>query len=77
MMTQHLNPLFSESTTYAATYEATKITIVYSALLGEQEADTRMQLKEDIVFNMRVLSEQTRGTLPSRAVRCPAVYAEV
>nr|RBQ96366.1 hypothetical protein FVER53263_20067 [Fusarium verticillioides] len=69
MMAQHLNPLFSESTTYAATYEATKIMIVYSALLGEREADTRMQLKEDIVFNMRVLSEQSRGTLPSRACR--------
>ncbi|KAF4441418.1 Regulator of drug sensitivity 1 [Fusarium acutatum] len=69
MMAQHLNPLFSESTTYAATYEATKIMIVYSASLGEQEPDTRMRFKGDIVFNMKVLSEQTRGTLPSRACR--------
>ncbi|KAF5566557.1 regulator of drug sensitivity 1 [Fusarium napiforme] len=69
MMSQHLHPLFSESTTYAATYEATKIMIVYSALLGEQEPDTRMRLKEDIIFNMKLLSEQTRGVLPSRACR--------
>ncbi|KAI1023852.1 hypothetical protein LB504_005036 [Fusarium proliferatum] len=69
MMAQHLNPLFSESTIYAATYEATKIMIVYSASLGEQEPDTRMRLKDDIVFNMKVLSEQTRGNLPSRACR--------
>ncbi|PNP74389.1 hypothetical protein FNYG_12438 [Fusarium nygamai] len=69
MMAEHLNPLFSESTTYAATYEATKIMIVYTASLGEQEPDTRMRLKEDIIFNMTVLSEQTRGTLPSRACR--------
>ncbi|KAF5700071.1 regulator of drug sensitivity 1 [Fusarium globosum] len=69
MMAQHLNPLFSESITYAATYEATKIMIVYSASLGEQEPDTRMRLKDDIVFNMKALSEQTRGNLPSRACR--------
>lgn len=77
MMAQHLNPLFSESTAYAATYEATKIMIVYSASLGEQEPDTRMRLKDDIVFNMKALSEQTRGNLPSRAVRYPTVYTEV
>ncbi|KAF5970679.1 regulator of drug sensitivity 1 [Fusarium bulbicola] len=69
MMAQHLNPLFSEYTTYAATYEATKILIVYTASLGEQEPDSRMQLKEDIMFNMKVLREQTSGTLPSRACR--------
>ncbi|KAG5804588.1 hypothetical protein H9Q74_012136 [Fusarium xylarioides] len=68
-MAQHLSPLFSESTTYAATYEATKVMIVYTASLGDQEPGTRMRLKEDIAFNMRVLSEQTRGNLPSRACR--------
>ncbi|KAF5559017.1 regulator of drug sensitivity 1 [Fusarium mexicanum] len=69
MMAQHLNPLFSEYTTYAATYEATKILIVYTATLGEQEPDSQRQLKEDIMFNMKVLREQTSGTLPSRACR--------
>jgi hypothetical protein len=71
MMAQHLNPLFAESTTYAATYEATKIMIVYAASLGESNPDIQMQLKEDIMFNMKVLSGQTRGTLPTRAVQNP------
>ncbi|KAJ0142973.1 Methyltransferase psoC [Fusarium oxysporum f. sp. albedinis] len=69
MMAQHLNFLFAESTTYAATYEATKIMIVYAASLSGNEHDTRMGLKEDVMFNMKVLSEQTRGSLPKRACR--------
>ncbi|EGU86910.1 hypothetical protein FOXB_02575 [Fusarium oxysporum f. sp. conglutinans Fo5176] len=66
---QHLNFLFAESTTYAATYEATKIMIVYAASLSGNEHDTRMGLKEDVMFNMKVLSDQTRGSLPKRACR--------
>ncbi|QKD60317.2 uncharacterized protein FOBCDRAFT_244058 [Fusarium oxysporum Fo47] len=66
---QHLNFLFAESTTYAATYEATKIMIVYAASLSGNEHDTRMGLKEDVMFNMKVLSEQARGSLPKRACR--------
>ncbi|TXC02706.1 hypothetical protein FocTR4_00015641 [Fusarium oxysporum f. sp. cubense] len=66
---EHLSFLFAESTTYAATYEATKIMIVYAASLSDSEHDTRMGLKEDVMFNMKVLSEQTRGSLPKRACR--------
>ncbi|KAM0076121.1 hypothetical protein ACKRZS_011815 [Fusarium odoratissimum] len=69
MMAQHLSFLFAESTTYAATYEATKIMIVYAASLSDSEHDTRMGLKVDVMFNMKVLSEQTRGSLPKRACR--------
>ncbi|RKK11786.1 hypothetical protein BFJ66_g10462 [Fusarium oxysporum f. sp. cepae] len=53
MMVQHLSFLFAESTTYAATYEATKIMIVYAASLSGNEHDTRMGLKEDVMFNMK------------------------
>ncbi|KAF4452187.1 Regulator of drug sensitivity 1 [Fusarium austroafricanum] len=70
MMDQHLGPVFVDCTTRMAAYEATKIMIAYAAAsTGENGADTKLQLKEDITFSMKVLSEQPCVLVIGRACR--------